>query len=388
MAKVVFKYGTRAEYDALTSKDSSSLYFLTDTGEIYRGDVGLAQGSHYEVENTDKKPFTELVAGLFTTKPAVKDDTLVVKTPMAGGKMSYTAYVYDGKNWGAMDGNYDAENVYFDKDMTFTKEVGYVELENGSATVASSGKNIKEVMEMLFSKEEDPSITLPEVTVSMSEAGSYEVGTKVTPSYTTAFTKGSYAFGPDTGIEATAWKVTNNTTSEALTAATGSFKELQVEDNTSFVITAEATYGDGAIPVTNLGNEKDTLKIKAGTASGKSAKITGYRNMFIGSSNADIIDSTAIRALSNVQKVGKTTIDIEAEDNNKCMIVAIPESASVSLDQVLMTSSMNADVTSTFVKQAVVAVKGANDYSAINYNVWMYKPAKYGAGQTFEIVIK
>lgn len=385
MAKVVFKYGTRAEYDALTSKDSSSLYFLTDTGEIYRGDVGLAQGSHYEIENTEKKSFEELTAGL---TPLVKDDTLVVKTPIAGGKTSYTAYVYDGKKWCAMDGNYDAENVYFDRDMTFTKEVGYVTLKNGSASVASSGKNIKEVMELLFSKEEDPEVTAPSVSVSLSQAGSYEVGTKVAPSYTTAFTKGAYSYGPDTGITATAWKVTNNTTAETLTTATGSFQELQVEDNTNFVITAEATYGEGAAPVSNLGNEKAALKIKAGTTKNTSAKITGYRNMFIGSSSATVIDSAAIRALSTAQKVGAATINMTGADGADCMIVAIPQNASVTLNQVLMTSSMNADVTATFVKSTPVAVKGKNDHSAINYNVWIYKPAKYGADQAFKIIIK
>ena len=45
---VVLKYGLRAEYDALAEKSSNVLYFLTDTGEIYRGDVNLARGSHYE----------------------------------------------------------------------------------------------------------------------------------------------------------------------------------------------------------------------------------------------------------------------------------------------------------------------------------------------------
>lgn len=31
---VVFKYGTRAQYDALAEKASNALYFLTDTGEL------------------------------------------------------------------------------------------------------------------------------------------------------------------------------------------------------------------------------------------------------------------------------------------------------------------------------------------------------------------
>ena len=46
--QVVFKYGTRAQYDALQEKADNALYFLTDSGEILRGNVNLAKGSHYE----------------------------------------------------------------------------------------------------------------------------------------------------------------------------------------------------------------------------------------------------------------------------------------------------------------------------------------------------
>ena len=55
---VVLKYGLRAEYDSLQEKSSNVLYFLTDTGEIYRGDVNLARGSHYEGIRTIKEDKT------------------------------------------------------------------------------------------------------------------------------------------------------------------------------------------------------------------------------------------------------------------------------------------------------------------------------------------
>lgn len=37
--EVVFKSGTQANYDALTSKDDGTLYFTTDTHKIYKGGV-------------------------------------------------------------------------------------------------------------------------------------------------------------------------------------------------------------------------------------------------------------------------------------------------------------------------------------------------------------
>lgn len=80
-------------------------------------------------------------------------DTAVVKTLIADDKYSYTAYVYDGSvsDWKAMDGNYNAENVYFNEDMTYTAAIGVLSSpENGSATLSSNGKSLEEVFKMIL----------------------------------------------------------------------------------------------------------------------------------------------------------------------------------------------------------------------------------------------
>lgn len=65
-------------------------------------------------------------------------DTAVVKSLIAGegadAKYSYTAYVWNSEligdnKWAAMDGNYRADNVYFDQDISCAgnyKEVGNI----------------------------------------------------------------------------------------------------------------------------------------------------------------------------------------------------------------------------------------------------------------------
>jgi hypothetical protein len=59
-----------------------------------------------------------------------------------------------------MDGNYNAENVYFKNDFIFTEPVGTVNIpESGSTTVAAAGKNIKEFLSSLFAQEENPMIS-------------------------------------------------------------------------------------------------------------------------------------------------------------------------------------------------------------------------------------
>ncbi|WP_291627930.1 hypothetical protein [Clostridium sp.] len=53
-------------------------------------------------------------------------DIAIVKSLIADNKYQYTAYVYDAKTkaWAAMDGNYNATNIYFDNDLTITANIG------------------------------------------------------------------------------------------------------------------------------------------------------------------------------------------------------------------------------------------------------------------------
>lgn len=192
---VLFKFGTRAEYDAI--KDSAvdnALYFLTDTGELLRGKVNLAQGRYYEVEYDAASDADHLaaIARVVGNTPLVKNDVCIVKTLISVENYSHTAYVYDGKAWRAMDGNYNAENVYFDEDLTFTKSIGYMSVgSNGQVTVPAAGKNVKQLFETLFSKETNPIITPVSFSINAPQNIEYEVGTTVSPTYSLSFGAGN-----------------------------------------------------------------------------------------------------------------------------------------------------------------------------------------------------
>jgi len=47
--KVLFKFGSQANYKALSQQEieSNALYFLVDTGELYRGSVPIGQAKYY-----------------------------------------------------------------------------------------------------------------------------------------------------------------------------------------------------------------------------------------------------------------------------------------------------------------------------------------------------
>ena len=89
-------------------------------------------------------------------------DVAVVKTEIANGKYAHTAYIWDGANWAAMDGNYSAENVYFDEDLTYTANIGALTLgTQNSKKLASKGKSLEEVLKQILAETKNPTITQP-----------------------------------------------------------------------------------------------------------------------------------------------------------------------------------------------------------------------------------
>ena len=326
--------------------------------------------------------------GLSTITSPKKGDTAIVSKLIVGDKRSYTAYVYNGENWAACDGNYSADNVYFDEDLTYTVQFGTLAQPSGSAKFAATGKNVTQVLSALMAQEANPSKTNPAVSFSAQDGfGTFEIGTKKTLSYTAALSAGSYTYGPATGITAQSWEVSCTGVTEKKTTATGSFENV-VAESTAKTITAKATYGDGAIPVTNLGNAYAAGQIKAGSASKTSNSLVGVRYMFWGPMTEDTaLNSASIRALSNKEAAdNKTLTTFGAGAGAKKIVVAVP--AGYKVTKVIMPSALNADVTALFVKQGTqIQVNGAENYAATAYDVYVYQPASIDAGETYTVTI-
>ena len=328
--------------------------------------------------------------GLATITNPKKGDTAIVSKLIVGDKKSYTAYVYNGENWAACDGNYRADNVYFDEDLTYTANIGVLTVPStGSGTIQASGKNVKDVLAGILAKEKNPSKTDPAVSFSAQDGfGTFEIGTKKTLSYTAALSAGSYTYGPATGITAQTWEVTCTGVEGSKTTATGRFENV-VAESTAKTITAKATYGDGAIPVTNLGNAYAAGQIKAGSASKTSNSLVGVRYMFWGPmTNASAeLNSANIRSLAHNKASGTGALStFGAGAGAKKVVVAVPAGRRIS--KVIMPSALNADVTALFVKQGTqIQVNGAENYAATAYDVYVYQPASIDAGETYTVTI-
>ena len=286
----------------------------------------------------------------------------------------------------------DASQVMFSQDLVFTEQFGKYVPSGGKVTVPANGDSLLEVLLNAFATDSNPSITQPSVSISSSSFKAYEVGTNVTPAYTATLNPGSYQYGPATGITATSWSVVDNAAEpNTLTTASGSFPQMQVVDDTSYSITATASYGAGAIPNTALGQEYADGQIKAGSKSATKGTITGYRNGFYGtttSQSSGTFESDNIRALTATNKAvtAGTVWNISIPVGARSVIFAYPATIR-DVNSVLDANGLNAEIKTAFTKvQAQVA--GANGYNPIEYKVYYTNYANANDTQnTYKVTI-
>ena len=354
--------------------------------DTIKGIIDKNRDNFTSVEATEEEDDIQALASAITN-PKKGDMAVVIRT-IAGDKKSYTAYIHNGTAFAAMDGNYSADNVYFDEDITYTVQFGTLAKPSGSAKFAATGKNVTQVLSALMAQEANPDKTNPAVSFSAQGGfGTVEIGTKRNLTYTAALSAGSYTYGPATGITAQSWEVSCTGVADKKTTATGTFENI-VAEATAKKITAKATYGDGAIPVTNLGNSYEAAQIKAGSATANSYELKGVRYMFWGPMTTDAaIDSAVVRALAHNKATSTGELDtFGAVKDAKKVVVAVPSDRKIK--KVIMPSALNADVTALFVKQsATVPVNGAEGYAAAAYNIYVYQPASIDAGETYTVTI-
>ena len=273
------------------------------------------------------------------------------------------------------NGNYniediDPDKVIFPDGLSTTYAIGNVTLQNGMATLVKPGGTLTDFFNV-FVDEKNPTTTQPSVSLTFSQAKAYEVGTKVTPSYSASLNPGSYTYGPATGVTATAWTVSDSDGNTS-TEASGTFSEITVGDSTSYSITAKASHTAGAIPLTNMKNEYEAGQIEEGEKQATSGKITGFRKSFYGTTtDKNALTSDAIRVLT-----GKSS---SALSNGSTFTVTIPVGAMRvvfaypatlrDVSSVKDVNGMNAEIASGFTK-TTISVAGAGGYEAIDYKVY------------------
>ena len=403
--QIILRNGTTTEWEA-----STKVLKLGEIGiDTTKNEIRIGDGTHTWkdlkiagadqaaiqalIDKAEDKVYVRLVENnetdtemLATIANPAQGDMAIVERAVATNANSYTAYVYDGEKWCAMDGNYSAENVYFDSDLTYTAPIGVKTVPaSGAGTISAAGKNVKEVLASILAEEKNPVTTQPSASVTLKGGGTVEVGTHRNISYSASLSAGSYTYGPPTGV--VAGTVTASFDGQTKDGATGTFDNV-VATETPKTLSVSITHNEGVVPKTNLGNDYTAGKIAAGTKSATASdKLVGVRHMFYGPMTTDAeLNSENIRKLTHEAASKKTIGTFGAGAGAVKVVVAAP--ASMNVTKVLMPSAMNADATASFVKRAgSVQVEGAEGFTAAAYNVWVYKPASIDSSETYAVTI-
>ena len=358
--------------------------------------VGGDEAQNFTAEATAEQTDIAAITAAVGSKEIHKGDTAIVQRVISGDKKSYTAYVYNGTVWAAMDGNYSADNVYFDEDITLAGNYSAVgnltKSQNGTATFGTNGLSVKEAFIEMLSKVLQPDTpTLPSINLNFANAKAYEVGTIVKVNYSSSLNPGSYTYGPETGVTASSWEITD-TAGHTASTASGSFDDVVVADNTNYKITAKANYTQGAIAWNNLKKDSDPIKrIAAGSTSKTSGAITGYRNTFYGTrANKDELTSDIIRALtkSGVAYPNGKTFNISVPVGAQRVIFAYPATLR-DVSSVKDVNGMNAEIKSSFTKSTMTVAGNGSD-AGIEYKVYITdfaEPIAAGKANTYTVTI-
>ena len=368
--------------------------------------AGVGGGALYEGTKTDLEAADSTVIEAYFTEHSETSpkagDVFVVTTIVSGVTYEQSAYRYTGTDWVAMTGAVDADKVMLRDDFTmagnFTQVGNFTKSANGTSTLPAKGKSVAAFLEEMLSKRLQPTITAqPSISgFALTGAKAVEAGTKLAQANYTAATlnPGTYQYGPETGVEASNWKVeritdqgTEQVASQDAASLTAGFDN---NGGAGFIIgdkggenvvaslkyKAIATHGAGVTADDNLGDDSSpAVSITAGSKTKETSAYTPFRNVFYGASTAKpTLDSAAIRALTPTGKAyaaGTLTINVPAGAQR---VVIACDATKTGVTQVVNETAMNADVTATFSK-STVPVEGAEGYTAINYNVWCFEPA-------------
>ena len=394
--------------------------------------VGGAEANVFQVTlDKDATDINAAIAAVVGNTELAIGDVAIVKAEIGEntGKFSYTSYVYeevetDKFEWVAMDGNYSASNVYFKDNITLAgsyTSVGNVSLRDG--TLSAKGKSLADVMQSIFTKELYPTADLPSLELSGGSNTSGEVGSSYTLPEVTLTVKdvGSYTYGPATGIvfktgnltlsqDGTTNRVSNTSdygAAKTLKLTATDSATLYTDAAKSYKFVASGAYTQGAMPVTNLNNEYPTVRIASGTATavnkdgGQAYRIitrSGWRNYWYGfistTEYSNITRNTSTNAVGDGTKTliaggsaisNKTLPTITAAAGDRMPVVVMPTSARKKVASASMPSSLNAPV--TFTKLGTVNLEGYNGASAVSYDVWGYVADDMPIGADFSIVI-
>lgn len=127
MAKVLFKFGSRAAYDAELLAGSildNALYFLEDTNELYKGQYPIGSAHYYFGRRNTDETDTNAVARILGANTPVLNDMLVIEDD--NGEKSVFIFAIganDEEDWQKITGTISSSNVVFADGTTLDQKM-------------------------------------------------------------------------------------------------------------------------------------------------------------------------------------------------------------------------------------------------------------------------
>lgn len=398
---------------------------------IDQAQLDAIEDNYYRVIPTEGETDATAMARVVTVPK--KGDIAVVERVIGGisTASTLTAYMYNGSAWQALDGNYDASNVYFDSDLVMTANIGVQSLGSASSkNLSTQGKSLKQVLSMILAKEEKPTISAnPSVTTYLANNAnpansniSVEGGSTITPKWSASFSAGSYSYGPATGITPSAWEVkgmigSNTVSGHTSTETSGTFSNVVLAAGETYKVNAKATYPAGALAYTNLGEEYKagnalfddidgaaSVQIAAGSKNDDSPTITAWQQgYYIGTLESDIEITSDILRARDTNKVLKnrtvkggnyaaaTDLKFSPSGTMAKFVIAYPASKDMTNGaydsakglQSFFNNSSFEEYKGNFTRSIVKVAGADNDLTskhAIDYAVWTWVPASAFSG--------
>jgi hypothetical protein len=339
-------------------------------------------------------------------------------------KKSRTAYIYNTDHWEAFDGNYSADNVYFDKDILITTNIGYATVDSATKRgyINAAGKSLTDVLGDLFAQEvipEDKDLTKSSISVSINKSGNYEVGTTITGlTYTLTFNPGAYPYGPDITDMSATWQLAINDNGSNGTLAdcdktTDNLEDLVIIDTTNFSVTGKATWDASNIYADTLKGNPTELVMPGGNDTKTSSAIKGYRNYwygFVPEFSTTASENAVARSADN--KVSITTSNITTEltagggaapanylpgcskkdkkgitssEDSCAFVVLVPSAANLQIAEVNVLGDVPTDVFNGDSSLGILGnqcqIRGLGSSTEAEYDILYYKPAALNPGK-------
>ena len=245
---VIFKIGTRAQFNAIGTKNQNTLYWLSDTQELYKGDILFGKGALASetasglLSAEDYKKLQELIATGGTVDLAPVDGSIVIADKKIGIQLSKV----DGNILSIKEDGLFATVALTPIEGRLTKvEDGLTAVEGRLDTVVEDIKGIKQSMESAI-RYAGSVLTYDDLPADAKQGDLYEVssdGSEWCFNGKKWFEYGTSHFVP---VEGAGIVVNGNTISVKLSAAEGNSLVI-AEDNGLFVPECDFTDEDRVV---------------------------------------------------------------------------------------------------------------------------------------------